>query len=68
MGYVYPSIEILEKIASVLEVSLCYFFDDGNSEKYYDKYELIKNRLHEKIDEISAQNLRLLYIIADNMT
>ena len=67
MGYVYPTIDILQKISSVLEVPIKYFFDEEDFDKYYLKSDILKTKLHEKIDKISEQNLRILSVITDNM-
>ena len=37
-----------------------YFFDD----EYYDKYEILKEKMHNKIDNLDEQKLRLLYIFS----
>ncbi|MBQ8460337.1 helix-turn-helix transcriptional regulator [bacterium] len=63
MGYVFPSIETLQKAASCLDVSIKSLFDD----EYYNKPEYIKEKLHKKIDLLDEKNLRTLYIVASNM-
>lgn len=67
MGYTYPSMETLQKISSVLKIPAKLFFEDEDLDIYYDKYELIKSRLREKINTISENNLRILSVIIDNM-
>lgn len=66
-GEVYPAIDVLQKIAKFFDIPIIYFFEDENFDKYYYKYEYIKKKLHEKIDEINEQNLRILYFISENM-
>lgn len=63
MGQVYPSIEVLKKIAEALEVSIQNLFDN----EYYDDFAIVKEKLHSKIDIMSERNARFLYIIASNL-
>ena len=67
MGYVYPTIEILQKIAVIFDVPFISFFEDEYYNKYYNKTDYIRNELHKKIDNIGDKQLRLLYFIADNL-
>lgn len=63
MGQVYPSVEVLQKIACALDVPIVNLFDN----EYYDNYEILKEKLHSKIDKLNEKNIRLLYIIALNL-
>lgn len=67
MGYVYPTIEVLEKIASIFEVPFISFFENEYYDKYFNKTDFIKNELYKKINDIDDKKLRLLYFIADNL-
>ena len=53
MGYIYPSIETLEKISMALNVPIQSFFEDDEYNKYYEKNEVIKMKLSEKLEKIS---------------
>lgn len=63
MGQTYPSIEVLKKIAQVLETSVQEFFDN----EYYDDIDFIREKLHTKIDAMNERNTRLLYLISSNL-
>ena len=63
MGQVYPSIEVLQKIAGALDVPIVNLFDN----EYCDDYEILKEKLHSKIDKLNEKNIRFLYIVASNL-
>lgn len=63
MGQSFPTIENLEKIAAALDVSIQSLFEND----YYDSTEILKKKLHEKIDILDAKNTRFLYLIASNL-
>lgn len=63
MGQVYPSIEVLQKIACALDVSIVNLFDN----EYYGDFEILKEKLHSKIDKLNEKNIRFLYIVASNL-
>lgn len=63
MGQVYPSVEVLQKIACALDVPIVNLFDN----EYYDDYEILKEKLHSKIDKLNEKNIRFLYIVASNL-
>ena len=63
MGYSFPTIENLEKIAAALNVSIQSLFEND----YYEKTEVLKSKLHEKIDMLDEKNTRFLYIVASNL-
>lgn len=63
MGQVYPSVEVLQKIACALDIPIVNLFDN----EYYDDYEILKEKLHSKIDKLNEKNIRFLYIVASNL-
>lgn len=63
MGQIYPSIEVLKKIAEVFEISVQNLFDN----EYYDDITSLKEKLHSKIDAMDERNIRFLYLISSNL-
>ncbi len=63
MGQVYPSLEVLRKIAEALDVSVKNLFEND----YYDDVEFLKEKLHSKINNLNEKNIRFLYIVASNL-
>ena len=63
MGQSFPTIENLEKIAAALDVPIQSLFEND----YYDSTEILKKKLHEKIDILDEKNTRFLYLIASNL-
>ena len=63
MGRSVPSLENLEKIAKALEIPIQSLFEN----EYYEKTEVLKERLHEQINLLSSENTKFLYIVASNL-
>jgi len=63
MGQSFPTIDNLEKIASALGVSIQSLFEND----YYDKTEILKQKLHNRIDLLDDKNTRFLYIVASHL-
>ena len=63
MGYAFPSVENLQKIAAALEVSIQALFEND----YYDCTETLKEKLIEKINILDERNTKFLYIVASNL-
>lgn len=63
MGQSFPSIENLEKIALVLDISIQSLFEND----YYDTIENLKYKLCDKIKTLDEKNTRFLYIVASRL-
>ena len=63
LGQSLPTLENLEKIALALNVTVQSLFDND----YYADINTLKNKLYKKIDNLSEQNTRFLYIVASQL-
>ena len=63
LGQSLPTLENLEKIAHALNVTVQSLFDND----YYADINTLKNKLYKKIDNLSEQNTRFLYIVASQL-
>lgn len=63
LGQSLPTLENLEKIALALNVTVQSLFDND----YYADVNTLKNKLYKKIDNLSEQNTRFLYIVASQL-
>ncbi len=63
LGQSLPTLENLEKIAHALNVTVQSLFDND----YYADVNTLKNKLYKKIDNLSEQNTRFLYIVASQL-
>lgn len=63
LGQSLPTLENLEKIALALNVTVQALFDND----YYADINTLKNKLYKKIDNLSEQNTRFLYIVASQL-
>ena len=63
LGQSLPTLENLEKIALALNVTVKSLFDND----YYADINTLKNKLYKKIDNLSEQNTRFLYIVASQL-
>lgn len=60
LGRSKPTLDNLEKIAIALGVSIQSLFEND----YYENIDVLKKKLHEKIDTLDEKNTRFLYIVA----
>jgi len=58
-----PTLENLEKIALALGVTIQSLFEND----YYESTEILKNKLHEKINILDDKNTKFLYIVASQL-
>lgn len=63
LGRSKPTLDNLEKIAIALGVSIQSLFEND----YYETINILKKKLHEKIETLDEKNTRFLYIIASRL-
>lgn len=63
LGRSKPTLDNLEKIAIALGVSIQSLFEND----YYATINILKKKLHEKIETLDEKNTRFLYIIASRL-
>lgn len=63
LGRSKPTLDNLEKIAIALGVSIQSLFEND----YYENIDVLKKKLHEKIDTLDEKNTRFLYIVASRL-
>lgn len=63
MGQCFPTVENLEKIALALNVSIQSLFEND----YYDSTENLKEKIRQKLDNLSEVNTKFLYLIISNL-
>lgn len=63
LGRSKPTLDNLEKIAIALGVSIQSLFEND----YYATINILKKKLHEKIEALDEKNTRFLYIIASRL-
>lgn len=62
-GKCYPSLETLKKIAGLFDLTLDVLLDTD----YYDEPEVLRAKIHDKVDKINETQLRLLYRVASSL-
>lgn len=63
LGRSKPTLDNLEKIAIALGVSIQSLFEND----YYENIDVLKKKLHEKIDTLDEKILVFLYIVASRL-
>lgn len=62
-GKCYPSLETLKKIAQLFDLTLDVLLDTD----YYDDPEVLRTKIHDKVDKINDTQLRMLYRVATGL-
>lgn len=58
-----PAISTLKKIAAALDTSIASLYNND----YYDDPEVLRTKIHDKVDKINDTQLRMLYRVATGL-